>query len=203
MDVLAKIMNDAVKLIGKQKRLPEPAYRFLRRYDSMLCVDSVLIPEGKTPAVLLLKRTDESVAPGLYYTIGGRVGKERNLPKALERKIKSETGLSLKVSWNNVVGIGLPYYKPNKKEKEKRNYDVFTPAIIFAVKIPKNSKVKPADGNCGWKIFTELSLEWDDYVLNAVARAWDFQYGKTWRKNLPVKIKKRLGKLIVGIQHES
>ncbi len=202
MSNLERLMAEAARIIGKKARgrMPKEEYDFIRRYEPLLSVDAVLVPKGKKPSVLMLKRQQKGVvAAGEYYSVGGRLGMNMNLAGTMQRIIKAETGLNVPVRKENVIGFGTIWYKPSKKEGHA-DYDVFTPCLSFAVRVPKagelRKKLKIGHGNTGWKVFTRIDKLWDNYLTQAVARAWDVFYGKGWRKGKVSGRKKGLSDFI-------
>ena len=194
MDKLSPLIKKIVKITGREPKgnLPKPLYDLVRRDEPMLCVDAALIPNGKKPSVLLLKRSPHVIAPEKYYTVGGRLPKERHITKAMRDKILAETGLKCSVGLKDIMGFGLARYPPSRKEK--RDFTVVTASLCFAIKLPKQfeKKIKAGDGNTSWKVFDKIGKNWDSYVMRAVAAAWDRCYGKGWRKGLDKKIKRIL-----------
>ncbi len=192
MNRLETLLGEAAKIIGKNAnvRLPKAAYNFIRRHEPILSVDCVLVPEGSKPSVLLLKRDKNVIAAGEYYSVGGRLGMNRNIVGTMSRIVKAETGLNISVRKENIIGFGIIWYEPSRKEGH--DYDVFTPCLSFAIRVPPSDKLrknlKIGHGNVGWKVFTKIDESWDNYLAHAVARAWDVFYGTRWRK----------GKSIIG-----
>ncbi len=187
MSKLERLMAEAARVIGKKTsgRMPKAAYNFIRRYEPLLSVDCVLVPEGSKPSALLLKRQAGVVAAGKYYSVGGRLGMNMDAVGAMRRIVKAETGLSVPVRKENIIGFGMIWYRPSRKEGHE-DYDVFTPCLSFAARAPPpeklGKKLKIGHGNTGWKVFTKIDESWDNYLAQAVARAWDFFYGTGWRK---------------------
>ena len=197
MNRLKALLDEVVDIIGKGNgRLPRAAYDFIRRYEALLSVDAVLVPQGRKPSALLLKREQKTVAGGKYYSVGGRLGKNKNLLGALRRIVKAETGLNVYVKKDNIIGFGIVWYKASRKEGH--DFDVFTPCLTFAIRVPETNelrkKLKIGHGNTGWKIFRRIEESWDSYLTQAVARAWDYYYGNGWRSKLPAATKKKLKK---------
>ncbi len=192
---LERLMCEAATIIGKNARgrLPKAAYNFIRKHEPLLSVDAVMVPEGSKPSVLLLKRQKGVVAAGEYYSVGGRLGMNKSVAGTMRRIVKAETGLNVSVRKENIIGFGTVWYKPSKKEGH--DYDVFTPCLSFAVRVPPagklRRKLKIGHGNIGWKVFTKIDKSWDNYVAQAVARAWDIFYGKGWRKGKAVSGRKK------------
>ncbi|MBI2137349.1 NUDIX domain-containing protein [Candidatus Woesearchaeota archaeon] len=197
MHKLKALLDEAVKTIGKSRgRLPRAAYDFIRRYEALLSIDSVIVPKGSKPSVLLLKREEKTVAGGKYYSVGGRLGKNKKLTEALRRIIKAETGLKVSAKKEDIIGFGTVWYNANKREGHE--FSVFTPCLTFAVRAPEESRLrktlKIGHGNTEWKIFRRIEASWDSYLTQAVASAWDYYYGNGWRSKLPAATKKRLKK---------
>jgi hypothetical protein len=185
MNEIDKLFGKVTKIIGKNTTwLPKPAYDFVRRYEALFCVDAVLVPVGKKPSVLLLKRQMGGTSGGEHYTVGGRLGKKRDVMGAMREKIRAETGLAVSVNEKNIIGFGTVWYAANRKEGHP-DFSVFTPCLSFAVRVPNatklTKKISVADGNVGWEVFDRIQPEWDGYVTEAVAAAWDHFYGKGWR----------------------
>ncbi len=185
MSKIERLMAEAAAMIKSRGRLPKAAYNFIRRYEPLLSVDAVLVPEGSKPSVLLLKRQQKGVvAAGEYYSVGGRLGMNMDAVGAMRRVVKAETGLNVSVRKGNIIGFGAIWHKPSKREGHA--YDVFTPCLSFAARVPAAGKLRKklriGHGNTGWKVFTKIDKSWDSYLAQAVARAWDFFYGTGWRK---------------------
>jgi len=195
MKKLKKELDDAIGILGAEiiGKVPKPLYYFLRRYSPMLCVDVVLIPKDEKPSVLLVKRGNEAVASNQYYMVGGRIGKDGKILNTIHNKLRTEINLDYKIKLNEIIGLGLPSFPPDRNKRGvKRDYSVFTPAVCFIHRIPDKTyleKLKPNDGNVSWKIFNKLYPNWDEYVIHAVAKAWDYYYEKSWRKTLSKRLK--------------
>lgn len=202
MSKLERLMEEAARIIGKKTRgrMPKAAYNFIREYEPLLSVDAVLVPEGSKPSVLLLKRQQkEVVAAGEYYSVGGRLGMNMDAVGAMRRIVKAETGLNVSVTKENIIGFGMIWYKPSRREGHS-DYDVFTPCISFAIRVPAEKELKRklriGHGNTSWKVFTKIDKSWDSYLAQAVARAWDVFYGTGWRKGKISGRKKRTADFI-------
>jgi hypothetical protein len=197
MEEVDKKLNEVVDLIGPELDydVPKSVYDFLRRYGPMFCVDLVIIPEDK-PSTLLLMRNNSSVVPNNYYFVGGRVNKQGNIIEIIKDKLVKELNLKVNIEMKDILGFGFPSFFPNSEEEVKRDYTVFTPAICFVCKLNSFDKVKDSieagDGNDSWKTFYEIDPNWDQYLKNAIAFAWDRHFGKEWRENLDKEIKENL-----------
>lgn len=196
MPKIKELLDHAIKKLKPEYkgRVPESVYHFLRRYSPMLCADIVLVPRGKKPSVILFKRDRGSVAPDTYSVTGGRLMKQKNIFASIKLRLKEETGLTIPVSHKDIIGLGLPSYTPNQKEKIQRDYTVFTPTFLFLARISSTqvSKINTGSGNLGWRKFRSIEQTWDYYAIHAVARAWDVCYGKAWRKNIDKKFLRML-----------
>ncbi len=186
-------MGEATEIIKSSGRMPKPAYDFIRRHEPLLSVDCVLVPEGSKPSALLLKRQNGVVAAGEYYSVGGRLGMNRDIAGTMRRIVNAETGLNVSVRKENIIGFGIIWYEPSKKEEH--DYDVFTPCLSFAARVPPAGKLRKklriGHGNTGWKVFTKIDKSWDNYLAQAVARAWDVFYGTGWRKGKAISGRKK------------
>jgi hypothetical protein len=196
-DGLEKLLKPATDAFGAElsENIPPPLYNFVRRYTPMLCTDAVVLPEGPQPSVLLLKRGVNAVAPGQYYILGGRVSKNSDVLGTIQDKVRKESGLALNFTWDDLIGSGFPRFPPDANEASPRDYTVVTPTFCFTKQIPLDkSKINPADGHSGWRVFTSIDLDHmkDPYVFHAVARAWDRFYGTSWRAGMTEDVSKRL-----------
>ncbi len=199
MKKLERLVSEATKIIKSSGRIPKPAYDFIRRHEPLLSVDCVLVPKGSKPSVLLLKRQKRVVASGEYYSVGGRLGMNTNVFSMMKRIVKEETGLNVHFRKESIIGFGTIWYEPSRKEGHP-DYAVFTPCLSFAARVPQakelRKKLKIGHGNTGWKIFTKIDKTWDNYLTQAVARAWDVFYGTGWRKGKLKGSKKRAADFI-------
>ncbi|MEK6889294.1 MAG: NUDIX domain-containing protein [Nanoarchaeota archaeon] len=181
-----KILNEVIKEIGLERNgdLEKPLYDFVRRYGPMICVDVVLIPEGKEPRVILAKRGRQAVAPGEWWIFGGRVDKKVNYLDCAKAKVQKECGLEVEIKFEDIIGIGSTYFKKGNVGEEKlRDYDVATANLCFGKVIELNDKMKeklnPRDGyDDEWEVFDRIDPSWHPYIINAVFNIWVKIFGK-------------------------
>ena len=189
---IAKALNEAVRVIGSERNgnLEHALYEFVRRYNPMLCVDVVLVPEDEKPSVIMARRGNKAVAPGQWWVFGGRIDKELDYFSVARAKVKSEIGLDVDMHARDIIGLGRTYFPPDAKEIVLRNYDISTPNICLAKQVPiteqARAKIQPADGHEPvWKIFNGIDEDWHPYVINAVAYAWKRIYGIRAEDSVP------------------
>lgn len=194
-DKIKDKLDEAIKLIGPERDnwLERPLYDFLHRYGSMLCIDVVIVPQDDKPSVILGKRNNQGVAPGEWWIFGGRADKAVNYQKVAKEKVKKEIGVDIDISPEDFLGFATVVFPPNKKEDNKRDYNVSTPNLCFTKQIKINEKsINASDGHSTWKKFHSIDESWPPYVIHAVASAWRRFYPKEWNKNLSPNVKKIL-----------
>jgi colanic acid biosynthesis protein WcaH len=96
--------------------IPESEYKLILRNMPVLCVDLLIIYEGKC---LLLKRDNEP-AMGQYWFPGGRINKLETIKDAAIRKAKEETNLDCE--FIKIVAVEETIFVKN----ENMNTDVHT-----------------------------------------------------------------------------
>lgn len=101
-----KIQNSSTIL--KNYVLPYEKYKEIVEAMPILCVDCILVHEGK---YLLVKRKNEPLK-GEYFVPGGRVLKGEKLEDAIKRKMKEEVGIDIKII--SVAGFYEDFYKENE-----------------------------------------------------------------------------------------
>lgn len=75
------------------KQIPASLYKQIVEVMPILCVDLVIVHEGK---YLLVKRKNQP-AKGLWWVPGGRVWKGETIEKAAHRKAKEEIGVPVRI----------------------------------------------------------------------------------------------------------
>lgn len=75
------------------KQIPRSLYKQIVEVMPILCVDLVIVHEGK---YLLVKRKNEP-AKGLWWPPGGRVWKGETIEQAARRKAKEEIGVGVRL----------------------------------------------------------------------------------------------------------
>jgi len=105
--------------------IPEEEYKNIVDKIPLMCVDCVIVSEGK---YLLVKRDNEPLK-GVYWTPGGRVLKGEKLYDAVIRKVEEETGLIVRPI--SVVGFYEDFYKKNELGLKM----VHTTSIVFSATV--------------------------------------------------------------------
>ena len=127
------------------KTLPIETYRMIVGSVPIMCVDCVIYKDGK---ILLVRRNNQPLK-GRYWTPGGRVLKGEKLVDAVKRKVKEETGLTIKPI--SVVGFYEDFYKKNELGLDM----VHTTSIVFAASYVKG-KVKLDSQSKGYRWANKL-----------------------------------------------
>lgn len=125
--------------------LPTEVYKMIVGSIPIMCVDCVIYKDGK---VLLVKRGNQPLK-NRYWTPGGRVLKGEKLVDAVKRKVKEETGLTIKPI--SVVGFYEDFYKKNELGLDM----VHTTSIVFAASYVKG-KVKLDSQSKGYRWANKL-----------------------------------------------
>lgn len=121
-------------------RIPTEKYKEILELMPIMTVDGIVMHNGK---ILLLKRKNKPLK-GKYWTPGGRVYKGETLKKAFLRKMKEETGLSVKVL--SLVGFYEDFYKDNNLNIDT----VHTISAVFLASADTDS-ITLDDQSCGYK----------------------------------------------------
>jgi len=205
---LESALKPAVEALGAEinGNVPKPLYDFLRRYGPMACVDVALVPEGKTPSILLAKRGMSAVAPGAYYLIGGRIDKSVDVLGTIRKKIRSEIGIDAGISWKDLIGLSMQSWLPDQAEIPVRDYSSAVIAPCFAIRASQEQiqKASAGDGHTDWKVFTGIDPNWHAHVRLAAAYAWDRFYGRNWRENASPEVRDALAEspVLIPLRYE-
>jgi colanic acid biosynthesis protein WcaH len=127
------------------KFIPEDIYKLIVKNTVVMCVDCVIYKDGK---ILLVRRNNEPLK-GRYWTPGGRVLKGERLIDAVKRKVKEETGLTIKPI--SMVGFYEDFFKKNELGLDM----VHTTSIVFAASYVKG-KVKLDSQSKGYRWANKL-----------------------------------------------
>jgi len=134
------------------KFIPTETYKIIAENSAIMCVDCVIVKEGK---YLLVKRGNEPLK-GVYWTPGGRVLKGEKLYDAVIRKVKEETGLNVRPI--SVVGFYEDFFKKNELGIKM----VHTTSIVFSATVVSGKvKLDSQSVNYKWakKLPKELNLQ--------------------------------------------
>ena len=128
------------------KQIPESLYKQIMEVMPILCVDLVIMHEGK---YLLLKRKNEP-AKGLWWVPGGRVRKGETIEKATLRKAKEEIGVQVRV----IATAG--YYEDSWRASVFGKGEGTAVLSIVVLASPRSLKFRIDEQSAAWKWSNQL-----------------------------------------------
>jgi len=128
------------------KQIPNALYRQIVEVMPILCVDLVIVYEGK---YLLVKRKNEP-AKGLWWVPGGCVRKGETIEKAARRKAKEEIGVQVRV----IAPIG--YYEDSWSASAFGKGEDTAALSIVVLCSPRSFKFRVDEQSAAWKWSSKL-----------------------------------------------
>lgn len=128
-------------------------YKKIQEVLPICCVDIVILNKNKE--FLLLKRVNEP-AKGKWWIPGGRILKGEKLEKAVLRKAKEETGLSVTIK--KMLGVKETIFKEGYFGNSAHTIN-----IIFLAEA-KTNKVKMDFQNSQYKWFSKIDKNFNPYL---------------------------------------
>jgi len=138
--------------------IEDALYAQIKDHVPVLCVDILVVCAGK---VLLMRRLNEPVK-GHWWTPGGRVHKWERLAEAAVRKLREETGISIKESaLSYQLGVVEAMYPEQGSH---------TPTVVFSVYLEQFPSVVMDSQNdlCLWWNGSKSDVRLHPYVTATI-----------------------------------
>ena len=140
--------------------ISEDLYKQVIDVIPILCVDIML--KNEEGDYLLIERAREPLK-GYWWVIGGRVLKGENLKLAAIRKIKEETGISVR----EVKLVGY-YEDTNETNRFCQAVPQHSVSVVFSAYFDGNQDIKLDYQSSGWKFSKELPQKFNKVLIESL-----------------------------------
>jgi colanic acid biosynthesis protein WcaH len=121
------------------KRVPRAAFKSLVRWAPIVSVDLILL--NRANEVLLGYRSNRP-AKNTWFVPGGRIFKGERIPDAMVRIARVETGIGIRPSQAEFVGVFEHFYR-NSVFSASRSLPTHYVVLAFKVRFGKDPKLHP------------------------------------------------------------
>ena len=128
------------------RQIPDALYRQIVELMPILCVDLLIVHEGK---YLLVKRKREP-AKGLWWPPGGRVWKGETIENAARRKAKEEIGVQVRI----IAPLG--YYEDSWRDSAFGKGKGTATLSVVVLASPRSLKFRMDEQSTAWKWSSRL-----------------------------------------------